>query len=130
MGHERLVVPAGFLRDRSLIPASMVRNDGVAHFLLAPKWMLGPPKAAFPSPAQDERQRMRRPVSIGCRVVGKERDPVAFLRIDKVYPIDDDVVLDLIPTLKKRVHVLATADVEGGVLVEMILIERYREKGL
>src|SRR5689334_4184079 len=107
-----------------------MRYQGVADLLGPAKGALTPPEPAFPPPTHHQGRRMIGTVGVCGGMVGKHCHPKLLLLVEDIHPMEDDIVLDLIPLLEIRVWIAATADVKGGVLVDGLIAERHWKKRL
>src|SRR5215467_7422129 len=98
-----------------------MRDQGVAHLLSSAKGALTPPEPAFPSPAHYQGRRMIRAVCVGGSVVAQHGQAKLRLLIEDIHPVEDDIVLDLVPPLEVSVAIAAAADVVSGVLVDRLI---------
>src|SRR5213596_3116414 len=69
-------------------------------------------------------------MGIACGVIGKDGQPALLVLVHHIDPIDDEVLLDLVPSLEEGVGVTAAAYVIGGVLVNRAAREGHGEKRL
>ena len=94
---EQRFVPAPvLLLDACGVPCPAVGYDGEPDVRRAVDGVVAPPEPVA-GVLHRKSQRGVCAVGIGSRVVGEERQAVAAVPLREVYPVQDDVVLDVVP---------------------------------
>ena len=99
-------------RDARLIPPAGVRHQRVAHFGRPVDAVVATPQA-LAGVLEREAEREVRAVRVARGVVAEQREAVIALRVADVHPVEDDVVLDILPGTVEGIGQGAFAHVEG-----------------
>ena len=67
---------------------------------------------------------------IGGSVVGEDSQASLLRFIHNVHPVDDQVLLDFVPSLEEGIRVAAAAYIVGGVLVDRAVLDCDRKECL
>src|SRR6185369_342975 len=107
-----------------------MRYQGIGDLLSSAQRALTPPEPAFPAPAHHQGGRVIGTVGVCGGMVGEHRHAKLLLLVKDIHPVEDDIVLDLIPLLEIGVRIAAAADVKGGVLVDGLIAKRHGKERL
>ena len=127
-GTQDGILPArAGLRHARLIPPAGVRHQRVSHLGRPVDPIVASPQA-LAGILEREAEREVRAVGVTRGPVAEQREAVAALPVADFHPVEDDVVLDVLPGVIEGVRQLALTDVEGGILRDPLARELGREQ--